>query len=182
MRLGVFADTHDHVDNVRRAVHEFVRRGCELVVFAGDFVSPIVVPPLRRLGVPVLACFGDNEGNRTGIAGGMRIVGPVADGPFGFETPDGTRFVVTHVPGPMRDLCDGADAVITAHTHKPRIERDEAGRLWVNPGETSGWTYRRPSIAIVETDPLAAEIVPLDPMPAPWEPPEAETSSERGSV
>jgi uncharacterized protein len=177
MRIGIFADAHDHVDNVRRAVHAFESRGCGLVVFAGDFVSPIVVPALRKLSCPVLACFGDNEGNRTGIAGGMRIVGPVAEPPFGFETPDGIRIVVAHVPGPLqhevdgRPLCDGADVVVTAHTHKPRIARDDAGRLWINPGETSGWTYREPTVVILDTAPLAAEVVPLGPMPAPWEPP-----------
>lgn len=170
MRIGVFADAHDHVDNVRRAVHVFNERACGLVVFAGDFVSPIVVPPLRRLNARVLACFGDNEGNRTGIAGGMRIVGPVAEGAFGFRTDDGTRFIVDHVPSPIRDHSGEADVVITAHTHKPRVERDDAGRLWINPGETSGWTYRKPSVVVLETEPLGAEVVFLDPMPPPWEP------------
>ena len=78
MRIGVFADSHDHVDNVRHAVAEFNRQECDLVIFAGDFVSPIVVPPLRKLKCPVLACFGDNDGNQIGLQGGMRIVGPVA--------------------------------------------------------------------------------------------------------
>lgn len=172
MRIGIFADSHDHVDNVRRAVHAFRSRGCDLVVFAGDFVSPIVIPPLRKLGCPVLACFGDNEGNRIGIEGGMRIVGPVHEPPFGFETPDGVRFLVGHAPSDARGLVEGANVVVTAHTHKPSVRRDDEGRLWVSPGETSGWTYRKPTVVILETIPLAAEIVPLEPMPAPWEPPE----------
>ena len=161
MRIGVFADVHDHLDNMRRAVAEFNRRTCDLVVFAGDFVSPLVVSSLRRLDCPVLACFGDNDGNQTGIAGGMRIIGPVADPPFGFRTSDGTRVLVTHQLEHLRGQLDGADVVISAHTHRPSIVRDAAGRLFVNPGETSGWTSRKPTIAIVETQPPGAEIVAL---------------------
>jgi predicted phosphodiesterase len=48
---------------------------------------------------------------------------------------------------------------VFAHTHRPTIQRDETGRLFINPGETSGWTYRRPSFAVLDTADLQAEIV-----------------------
>ncbi len=165
MRIGVFADAHDHVDNVCRAVAEFNRLECQLVVFAGDFVSPIVVPPLRRLNCPVLACFGDNDGNQIGLQGGMRIIGPVAHPPFGFRTPDGVCILVAHIAEQVRGLIPGTQVVISAHTHKPAIHTDPSGVLFVNPGETSGWTYRKPTIGVLETQPLSARIVPLPEMP-----------------
>jgi len=37
--------------------------------------------------------------------------------------------------------------------------------LFINPGETSGWTYRKPTIAILETRPLSAQIVALPELP-----------------
>jgi putative phosphoesterase len=165
MRIGIFADAHDHVDNVRRAVREFNRAGCEQVIFAGDFVSPIVVPPLRKLGCPMIACFGDSDGNKVGITGGMRIIGEVGEAPFGIRLRDGTRILLAHALEDVRELIDGADVVIFAHTHRPVIQRDAKGRLLVNPGETSGWTYRKPSIAIVDTQPLEARIINLPEMP-----------------
>ncbi len=67
MRIGIFADAHDHVDHVRHAVNAFNRAGCDLVLFAGDFCSPIVVPPLRKLHCRVLACFGDNDANKVAL-------------------------------------------------------------------------------------------------------------------
>ncbi len=169
MRIGIFADAHDHVDHVRLAVSEFNRQECKLVVFAGDFVSPIVVPPLRKLVCPVMACFGDNEGNRVGISGGMRIVGTVGSPPFGFVTTDGTRILLTHVLEHLKDCIDDCNVVISAHTHRPHVTRDARGRLFVNPGETSGWTYRKPTVAILETDPLDARIVSLAEMSQPPE-------------
>ena len=167
MRIGVFADTHDHLDNIRRAVAEFNRRDCELVVFAGDFVSTFAIPPLRALRCPMIACYGDNEGNKLGLRGGLQIVGQVGEPPFGFRTPDGLRVLLTHQWELLQGEPGECDIVIYAHTHRPRIDRDEAGRLLINPGETSGWTYRKPSIAVLETAPLAAEIVWLPEMPEP---------------
>ena len=165
MRIGVFADAHDHLDNVRHAVAEFNRRQCDLVLFAGDFVSPMVPTVLRRLRCPLIGCFGDNDGNKIGISGGMRIVGSLGEPPFGVVTRDGTRILLTHLPESVRGLIDGFHVIISAHTHKPKISTDEQGRLFLRPGETSGWTYRKPTIAILETDPLSAEIIALPEMP-----------------
>ena len=167
MRIGVFADSHDHMDHVRWVVRHFNQRRCELVVFAGDFVSTFVAPPLRRLQCPLLACFGDNDGNKRGLQNGLSIVGTVGEPPFGFRTPDGTRILVTHMLESLRGHAGEGDVVVYAHTHRPKIERDARGRLLVNPGETSGWTYRRPTVALLETSPIGAEIVDLPPMPLP---------------
>ena len=165
MRIGIFGDAHDHVDNVRWAVIEFNRAGCDLVVFAGDFVSPIVVPPLRKLRCPVIACFGDSDGNKIGIEGGMRIVGVVGEPPLGFRMPDGTRVLVTHELETLRGLIDGCDVVISAHTHRPSTTRDATGRLFINPGETSGWTYRQPTVAILDTPAMESRLIQLPALP-----------------
>lgn len=165
MRIGVFGDTHDHVDNVRRAVYHFNAEKCEAVLFVGDFVSPLVVPSLRKLKCPMLACFGDSDGNKTGIAGGMRIVGQVGEPPFCYQAPDGTRILITHIPEMVRGVDDDCQVVVSSHTHKPSIRKDEEGRLYLNPGETGGWVYRRPTIAILETNPLEARIIKLPEMP-----------------
>ena len=53
MRIGIFSDSHDHLDNVRKVVDLFNQRGCELVLFAGDLVSTITIPPLRALKCPL---------------------------------------------------------------------------------------------------------------------------------
>ncbi|MBA3482334.1 MAG: metallophosphoesterase family protein [Pirellulales bacterium] len=75
MRLGIFADTHDHLTNIARAVDRFNAEDVDLVLFAGDLVSTIAVPPLRKLKAPVVGCFGDNEGNKVGLQSGFRLVG-----------------------------------------------------------------------------------------------------------
>ena len=54
MRIGIFADSHDHLNYIRRAVELFNQRECELVVFAGDLVSTFAIPPLRKLNCPLV--------------------------------------------------------------------------------------------------------------------------------
>ncbi len=162
MLIGIFADSHDHLDHIRRAVEVFNEAGCELVVFAGDLVSSFAVPPLRNLKCKVIGCFGDNEGNKPGVAAGMRIIGTIGEPPLGFKTPDGRKVLVTHMDRTLRGIEGEFDVAIFAHTHKPSITRDELGRLFINPGETSGWSYGRPSVALLDTTTMEARIVWLN--------------------
>ena len=140
-------------------------------LFAGDLVSTFAIPPLRRLNCPLIACFGDNEGNKLGIRGGMQIVGQIGEPPLGFRTPDGTRFLLTHqrellrAPGIDEDLIVGADVIVYAHTHRPSIRRDQLGRMWINPGETSGWTYGDPTVVVLDTAGGATDLVHLASLP-----------------
>jgi putative phosphoesterase len=161
LRVGIFADVHDHLDNLRRAVEEFNRRRCEVVLFAGDLVSTFATPPLRKLNCPFVGCFGDNEGNRVGLRSGMRIIGRLEEAPVRYTSPDGMRFVLVHMLSQARELSEPYDVLVYGHTHKPIIRRDEAGHLLVNPGETSGWTFGRPTIAMLDTRTMEVELVEL---------------------
>jgi hypothetical protein len=132
-----------------------------LVLFAGDLVSTIAVPPLRKLHAPLMACFGDNEGNKLGLTSGFQSVGQLSEPPLFLTAGDGTRIVVTHMKRQLRGLDANFDVAIFAHTHKPRIERDDCGRLLINPGETGGWSFGRPTIALLDTSTRHVEIVEL---------------------
>lgn len=43
MHVGIFADSHDHLINIRLAVERFNRERCDYVLFAGDLVSTIAM-------------------------------------------------------------------------------------------------------------------------------------------
>ena len=122
MRIGIFADVHDHLAHLRLAVEQFNKERVELVLFAGDLVSTIAVPPLRKLQSPLVGCFGDNEGNKVGVMAGIRVVGQLSDPPVFLTTPDGTRVVITHMKSQLRELKSEYDIAIFGHTHKSRIE------------------------------------------------------------
>ena len=166
MRIGIFADSHDHLDNLRLAVGVFNHAKCQVVLFAGDLVSTFAIPPLRKLSCPLVACFGDNEGNKPGLLAGIRIVGQMGEAPFSYKAPDGTRFLIAHMERQFRRLKGDFDVAVYGHTHKPRIFLDDRGRLFVNPGETSGWTFSDPTVAILETESFDTTLVHLNHMTA----------------
>jgi uncharacterized protein len=160
MKIGIFADIHDHLDHLRKAVERFNAESVELVLFAGDLVSTIAIPPLKKLNAPFVGCFGDNEGNKIGLLSGIRIVGQLAEPPLVHTIEDGTRFAIAHMKSQLRQLSD-YDVAVYGHTHKPRIHRDDAGRLFINPGETSGWSFGRPTIAFYDSTERQATIAEL---------------------
>jgi putative phosphoesterase len=162
MLVGIFADTHDHLANIRRAVERFNAAGCELVLFAGDLVSTFAVPPLRKLKCPFVGCFGDNEGNKIGLMSGYASVGQMGEPPVRHTTADGTRFIVCHMQRQLRGQADDWDIAIFGHTHKPRITRDELDRLLINPGETSGWTFGRATIVLLDTGTQKTDVIDLE--------------------
>lgn len=171
MKVGIFADTHDHLDNIRRLVRIFNEREVECVLFAGDLVSTFAVPPLRQLNCPIYGCFGDNEGNKTGLLGGFRVLGEIRDAPALYQLSDGTRVVIVHMERQLNDFHDEFDIAIYGHTHRHNLKRDEQGRLFINPGESSGWTFNDPKVAILETTTEEVEFVSIDmsvPLPS-WE-------------
>lgn len=168
MKIGVFADTHDHLDHIRLLVERFNAEDCELAVFAGDFVSSFALPPLRQLKCPIVACWGDNEGNRRGVEAGMRILGVIGEPPFCHVTVDGTRILLTHMrrsaTGSSGDTASDVgefDLAVYAHTHRAKISRDDRERYWLNPGEASGWSFGIPTAAIVETNPWHIRVIDL---------------------
>jgi putative phosphoesterase len=160
---GLFADSHDHLANIRQAVERFNEAQCELVLFAGDLVSTFAVPPLRRLKCPFVGCFGDNEGNKVGLMAGFSFVGQMGEPPVRYTAADGTRFILCHMQRQLRGQPDDWDIAVFGHTHKPKILRDEQGRLLINPGETSGWTFNQPTIALLNTDTRTVELILLAP-------------------
>ncbi len=161
MLIGLFADTHDHLDNIRRAVQTFNAARCDVVLFAGDLVSTFAVPPLRKLNCPLVGCFGDNEGNKVGLLAGFSLVGQMSEPPVRYTAADGTRFIICHMQRQLRGQADDWDIAVFGHTHKPRVRQDELGRMLINPGETSGWTFGQPTIGLLETSTRRTEIVAL---------------------
>ena len=161
MQIGIFADSHDHLDHIRKAVVVFNQRRCETVLFAGDLVSTFAIPPLRELDCPLVACFGDNEGNKLGLLAGIKIVGVLGEPPFSFVAADGTRFLLSDIKIHLRDLNGEFDVAVYAHSHKPKITRDAKERLYINPGETSGWTFNDPTIVILDTASMQTTLIHL---------------------
>ncbi len=164
MLIGVFSDVHDNIDNLRQALKIFKERGVSVLVFCGDFCSPI---PARVMGDEfegdIHVVFGNNDGDRFQISAlaqsqfpNLKLHGEYAAFELG-----GAKIAVTHYPFYARALARTGDyqAVFSGHSHEPAEER-MGDCLWLSPGEVLGWVGD-PTVAIYDTETHTARIIGL---------------------
>ena len=155
MRIGVFGDTHDHLMAIAKALTAFEDQGIEALIHAGDFCSPFALEQIvERCGVPLYGVFGNNDGERRGLA---RLCPDLCDGPRHIEL-GGKKICLVHDEATLRHEDEmPADIVITGHTHvAPRCEMNE-GRLYLNPGECCGWLSGIGRVSILDTEAMTAQ-------------------------
>lgn len=161
MKLGVMADSHDNVPRVRRAVELFNERDVELVIHAGDFVAPFAVVPLGDLRCRVVAVFGNNDGERVGLAKKFDAIAGEVHPNLAEAEAGGRRIAAVHYPELARPIAESGsyDLVIYGHTHEIDVRRGKS--LLLNPGETGGWLTGRWTVAIVDLAEMEVEIFDL---------------------
>lgn len=156
MIIAVLSDVHDNIWNLSDALRQANEAGAEVLVYCGDFCAPFTLAQIARaFPGPVHAVFGNNDGERAGLA---KII-DIAPGPREFEL-GGRRIVVAHdLPDIPPGQAAAADVILTGHTHAPGVA---AGRpLRVNPGETGGWLNGRATCAVLDTETLEASLCEL---------------------
>ncbi len=140
MKVAVISDTHDHLENVDRAIARINGLGAGALLHCGDLVSPFVVDRLASFDGPVHVVFGNNEGDRYTIARvAAKFTNVTLHGEVGFVDTGAGEIAFTHRPEFARGLaCTGKyAAVFYGHTHRMKVER--IGTAWlVNPGELMG--------------------------------------------
>jgi putative phosphoesterase len=155
-RIGVIADTHDRLDKVRNAVVLFSQLKPDRVVHCGDVVAQFVFKEMSDLRMPVVAVYGNCDGDRAALRQRADELGfTLREGPFGFES-GGKRIVVSHKPLSPAPDCD---FYLHGHTHKLRHEGKRP--VIVNPGEACGWLFGRSTCAIVDTGSAKVEFFDL---------------------
>lgn len=64
MKIGIISDTHDDVENVRRAIDIFNKEEVQYVIHAGDYVFPGIVMEFKNLNAKLIGVLGNNDGER----------------------------------------------------------------------------------------------------------------------
>ncbi len=157
--VGVISDTHDNVDNIKKAVEIFNDREVSLVVHAGDYTSPFTIIPYEELKADFVGIFGNNDGDVLLL--NERAEGRIHKQPHQFEF-GGKKFIVMHEHHVVEALADSGhyDVVIFGHTHKAIVKKKN-DTLILNPGEAGHWLYGKATIAILDTEKMDAEIINL---------------------
>jgi len=149
--IGVISDTHGLLrPEAVKALH-----GCELIIHAGDVDKPEILSELRNT-APTVAVRGNVD---QGIwAQGLPRTRVVAVG-------GGRIYVIHNLDNLSIDpAADGFAAVISGHSHKPSIARND-GVLFLNPGSAGPKRFKLPvTVALLRVtgNQVNAELIELD--------------------
>lgn len=156
MKVGVIADTHDNLKALDYLVSDLEVEGVEVVLHAGDFISPFTIPRLAEFSGGVYGVFGNNDGDRQTLKEKAQNTDVnLTESPFELELA-GREIVVSHRPESLPDS-EATDVLIHGHSHSPRVEK--TGRsLILNPGEAGGWLSGTTHFALLELEDLTAKI------------------------
>jgi hypothetical protein len=158
--VGIISDTHDNRTAIRQAVEIFNSRGAVLVIHAGDLVAPFTALDFKALKCPMEIVFGNNDGEKIGLSASFKEIGNLLPGPrtFSFQ---GKKFLLMHEPGSLDALAgsNSVDVVIYGHTHEIDIRKGPP--LIINPGEAGGWLRDKSTIALLDLETMAVEVIEL---------------------
>ena len=155
MKIGVFSDSHDHMDNIRKAVDIFLEQKVEKIVHCGDIIAPFMVRAMSDLkgkDIEIIGVYGNNDGERLGL---YKILGEIMKikGDFHEVTWNEKKIAVYH--GTDNRILDSViksqkyDLVLCGHTHQVRIEK-QGKTVICNPGETCGYLSGKATCAVVD--------------------------------
>jgi putative phosphoesterase len=165
MLMGVISDTHDNLPIIEKAVRRFNEENVELVLHAGDYVAPFVIPKFKELKAEFIGVFGNNDGDhellkkRFSENKKLELRGNFAEVKVG-----DLKIALLH--GSEEELLKALieteffDVIIHGHSHNP--ENYKKGKtLVVNPGEACGYLSGKSTIAVVDLNKLEARIIEL---------------------
>jgi len=158
------SDAHDSIQGVRDALRIFLSKKVDLVLFAGDMIGSGNCYTFEGFGIPIKLVFGNNDGDRVGLAREFARVGGEYLGDFGEIEAGGLKIALMH--GTEEPLVRAVvasqlyDVVVRGHNHHAEVTR-HGKTLLVNPGEIWGYFTGRSSIAILDTASLNVEIIEL---------------------
>ncbi len=167
MKIAVISDTHDHRDNIVKAVNIMNKRKVDALIHCGDFIAPFVKKWFDNLNNNIKenfwGVFGNNDGEEIGL---KNILGQICK----IETTelkmvlDGKSIFTSHMPNQITidELSSSGkyDIILSGHTHEV-VNMKVNGVLIVNPGEACGYLNNKATFAIIDTGKLEAEIIEL---------------------
>jgi uncharacterized protein len=159
--IGIMSDTHDNIDAIRKAVKIFNDKDLDLIIHAGDLISPFTAKEFQKLNPELVAVYGNNDGEREGLKSAYKDFCILED--FKEISVEGWKFAVIHGTNPaiVDSLAQAGkyDVVVRGHTHKMEILNGET--MVINPGEVCGYISGEKTVVILDTDDLGFEVLYL---------------------
>lgn len=162
--MGIISDTHSYIANIEKSVRLFSERKVDLVIHAGDYVSPEAVMAFNGI-ERMIGILGNNDVNQEGLDSAFNKINGELRGDLYELEEENMKFIVYH--GTLKRKKDtliqsqNYDVMICGHTHKK--EHNRVGKtLVLNPGTAAGWFFGcYATIAIFNTETRQVEFINL---------------------
>ena len=159
--IGIMSDSHDNLDAIRKAIKIFNNRDLDLVIHAGDLISPFTAFEFQKLDPELVAIYGNNDGEREGLKNAYKEICLLED--FKEISVEGWKFSIIHgtnsaIVDSLRK-CGKYDVVVRGHTHELEILNGKT--MVINPGEVCGYVSSKQTVVLLDTDDLSFEVVYL---------------------
>jgi putative phosphoesterase len=157
---------------VDKAVKKLIDEKADLVLHAGDYVSPFVIPHFKPFKDKFIGVFGNNDGDHEFLKKRFAEFGLEIRGLFAELKIDGLRVALLHGGEPgsppgaselLKSLISSEcyDVIVHGHVHEAKAYK-KGKTLIINPGEVCGYLTEKPSVAVLDTRTLEARIIPLE--------------------
>ncbi len=166
MLVGLISDTHDNLGMIEKAVGFFNKRNVEVVLHAGDIISPFTVRKFKECKAKLILVYGNNDGDRSNLQRLFSEIGAQFYWPAAILELDGKKTLMLH--GEDLKLVEEIanknmfDLIVTGHTHEAGVRRI-GGTLWVNPGEACGYLTGKATVGVYDSSKHEAEIFEISP-------------------
>jgi uncharacterized protein len=164
MLIGIISDSHDNIPMIKKAIDILNEKKVELVLHAGDVVSPFVPRLFANLASPMIVTLGNSDAEKETLRKRFAEVGKDVRGTFAEIEVGRIRIAVTH--GDERDLLLSLmksqyyHVVVHGHTHEVKIHV-LGNTLVVNPGEICGYLTGHATMAILDAETRITKIIEL---------------------
>ncbi len=161
MKIGIIADTHDNLPQIKKAVEILNQEKVELVLHAGDFVSPFTFLEFKNLNCPLKGVFGNNDGDKIYLQEKFKGIGELYPSSYKMSL-NHKNIIMLHQEELINALAESQkyDVIIYGHTHHTDL-RKIGKTIIINPGECGGWLTGKSTIALFDLTNLKAEIINL---------------------
>jgi len=150
---------------IEKAVKKLNEEKVDLVLHAGDYVAPFVIPKFKNLKVKLIGVFGNNDGDRELLKKRFSEYDNLeVRGNFAAVKVDNLKIALLH--GSEEELLkalidgEGFDVIVYGHVHKAEFYR-KGKTLIVNPGEVCGYLSGKSTLALFDTVKGEVKIVEL---------------------
>ena len=158
--VGIISDTHDNRSSIIKAVDEFNKAGCSLIVHAGDYIAPFTIREFEKLEGKFLGVFGNNDGEKKGLSEEFSRIGSLHESPYEFTHFD-KRFVVMHEPDYLDDYMSDSDMDVIIYGHLHEIDIRDGKPFVINPGECCSWLTGRSTVVLLDVSKMDVKLIDL---------------------